>query len=287
MARYDLENINTTYEGYQKLIDLYQKYKHRENEQLELNLKTWFSGNLCAALGGVLDLLKDEMITINFSDIDDDIKKILRKNGFLSHYLYPTYIDIYKTTIRYMKLKPRDGRYFFDYIQNELLNHSDLPQMSTVLKMKISESIYEIFTNAQIHSETKNIYACGQYFPHKHIIEFTITDTGRGFKEIISSFFNKDVRADLAIKWAFENTHSTKKSVSGGIGLSILKEFIDLNKGKILVVSDMGYYKIAPEGDEMGLFRGSFPGSAINVQFRTDDTKSYSLAGEPGLDDLF
>jgi len=159
--------------------------------------------------------------------------------------------------------------------------------MSTILKSKIAESIYEIFTNAQIHSETKNIYACGQYFPHKHIIEFTITDTGKGFKKVISSFFKKDIRADLAIKWAFENTHSTKQHVSGGIGLSILKEFIDLNKGKIQVVSDKGYYKIAPEGDELKLFNSPFPGSAINMQFRTDDVNLYSLANEPGLDDLF
>jgi len=37
----------------------------------------------------------------------------------------------------------------------------------------------------------------------------------------------------------------------------------------------------------MKLFSAPFPGSAINMQFRTDDTKSYSLAEEPGLDDLF
>ena len=287
MTKFNLVNIDTTFEGYQKLINLYQEYRCRNNEQLELNLNTWFSGNLCAALGGLLDLLKDEMITINFNNIDDSIETILRKNGFLSHYLYPAYLDKYHTTIRYMKLKPKDGKYFFNYIHSELLNHPDLPKMSTILKSKIAESIYEIFTNAQIHSETKNIYACGQYFPHKHIIEFTITDTGKGFKKVISSFFKKDIRADLAIKWAFENTHSTKQHVSGGIGLSILKEFIDLNKGKIQVVSDKGYYKIAPEGDELKLFNSPFPGSAINMQFRTDDVNLYSLANEPGLDDLF
>ena len=251
MTKYDLVNIDTTFEGYQKLINLYHEYRYRNNEQLELNLKTWFSGNLCATLGGLLDLLKDEMITINFGNIENRIETIMRKNGFLSHYFYTAYSDKYQTTIRYLKLKPKDGKYFFNYIQSELLNHPDLPKMSTILKSKIAESIFEIFTNAQIHSETKSIYACGQYFPKKHIIEFTITDTGRGFKEIISSFFNKDVRADLAIKWAFENTHSTKQHVSGGIGLSILKEFIDLNKGIIQVVSNNGYYKIDQDGEVM------------------------------------
>ncbi|MDR4507873.1 MAG: hypothetical protein MRJ65_06500 [Candidatus Brocadiaceae bacterium] len=43
---------------------------------------------------------------------------------------------------------------------------------------KITESIYEIFVNAQIHSETDFIYTCGQFFPNKHMIEFTIKDTG-------------------------------------------------------------------------------------------------------------
>ena len=35
------------------------------------------------------------------------------------------------------------------------------------VKEKVIEAIYEIFVNAQIHSETQLIYTCSQFFPNK------------------------------------------------------------------------------------------------------------------------
>lgn len=281
MRRFELVNIHPDYNSYQRLIDLYQE-KHRSEsfDELEISLNEWFSANLCSALGGILDKLKENMLSVRFGWIEGKTEKILRKNDFLSYYSYPSIEDKYHTTIKYLKLKKTEGRYFFKFIENELINHPELPELSSALKEKIAESIFEIFTNAQIHSETDHIYTCGQFFPSKNIIDFTITDTGIGFKERIKRSFDREIKATDAIRWAFKDRNTTKPNIPGGIGLAILREFISFNKGKIQVVSDNGFYKIDSEGEETKEFNGSFPGTMVNVQFRTDDTGSYSLKSE-------
>jgi len=80
--------------------------------------------------------------------------------------------------------------------------------------------------------------------------------------------------------------HSTKQGISGGIGLAILKEFVILNKGKIQIISDDGFYQLDPNGVQARLFSGSFPGTIINMEFKTDNA-SYSLISETGSDELF
>jgi len=101
--------------------------------------------------------------------------------------------------------------------------------MTEALKRKISESIYEIFVNAQMHSKSEYIYTCGQFYPKKQKIAFTIVDMGQGFKANINNRFRHNLSSIQAIKWATENGSTTKTDAPGGIGLAILKEFITMN----------------------------------------------------------
>ncbi|MCD4766095.1 MAG: hypothetical protein K8R34_06255, partial [Methanosarcinales archaeon] len=89
------------------------------------------------------------------------------------------------------------------------------------------------------------------------------------------------------IKWAMKDGHSTKQGISGGIGLAILKEFVILNKSKIQIISDDGFYQLDPNGVQTRLFSGSFPGTIINMEFKTDNVTSYSLISETESDELF
>ena len=73
----------------------------------------------------------------------------MQKNGFLAHFGYPSMHDTNDTAIQYLKLKPSDGRFFNQYV--------------------MTESIYEIFVNAQIHSESKHIYTSGGSSPPRRL----------------------------------------------------------------------------------------------------------------------
>lgn len=283
----ELRNIDTSFESYQKIIDLYRAHKDSIFEVVELGLSQWFAANMCSALGGVLDKITENLNEIKFVNISEKIKIILMKNDFLSHYGFNRIIDVNNTTIKFLKLKPTDGKYFQLFVTNELLSRPELPCISLPLKKKMTEAIYEIFVNAQIHSETKNIYTCGQFYPQKNIIEFTITDTGIGFKNRINQRFKRNLTSIQAIQWAINDCHTTKIGISGGLGLALLKEFIGKNKGKFQIISDDGFYQYDSNGEDIRLFRGAFPGTIVNLQFKTDDTSSYILSDEVSLDDIF
>ena len=282
-----LVTINNTFESYQKLISFYQEHKDKLFDTIHLEIRHWFAANMCATLGSILDKFTDNLNNIQIDHISPDIERILLKNDFLSYYGKARIIDNYQTTIKFLKLKPTDGKFFKKYVIEELIGRSELPQMSPLLKQKMTEAIYEIFVNAQIHSNSDNIYTCGQFFPNEHKIEFTIVDTGIGFKRKINERFNKNLSAVQAIEWAVKDKHTTKVGITGGIGLAFLKEFVTKNRGKMQIVSDDGFYQFDSQVEITNTFDGAFPGTIVNLQFKTDDTNSYLLKKEITSNDIF
>lgn len=282
-----LKDIESSFHSYQKIIFFYEDHKNYFLDDIEVRLIKWFSANMSAVLGAILDLLIENINTIKFHHTDTGIRTILQKNGFLSYYGENATYDVNNTTIKYQKLKKNDGRYFKNYVIKELLGKSSFPHISEGLKEKMIEAIYEIFVNAQIHSESEFIYTCGQFYPQKNEIEFTIVDIGVGFKEKINRHFSVNLSAEKAIKWAVTDKNTTK-SIPGGIGLAILNEFVSLNKGKIQIVSADGFYQFSNNRIVSSSFRGSFPGTIVNMQFKTDDEKNYYLKSEvQNINDIF
>lgn len=282
-----LDNIHSDIDGYQKLINLNTQAKPLWFENLDVQIERWFDANLAAALGGILDEAETEMNTVRIDHLDEAVKKILQKNGFLAHFGYPSVPDTNNTTIKYLKLKPTDTRFFHQYVLNELLNRSELPSLTGDLKKKMAESIYEIFVNAQIHSQSTHIYTCGQYFPAKSCLTFTISDTGIGFKNAVSKRFNREIPAEKAILWATTAGHTTKTGISGGIGLAILKEFIVQNRGSMQIISNDGYYQLSVNGETTGRFTAEFPGTIVTMKFNTNDTSCYGIIDGNLSGDLF
>jgi len=71
------------------------------------------------------------------------------------------------------------------------------------------------------------------------------------------------------------------------LGLSIIFEFIELNKGKIQIVSSDGYWEYRKGETLKKDFNGIFPGTIANIEFNLDDRSSYRLKNEVSLDDIF
>lgn len=284
-----LSNIENSFESYQKLIAFYDANKDKLFDNVGIELRQWFSANMSAALGAILDKFTANLNQIHFAYISPQIESILLKNDFLTYYGKNRAIDSYNTTIKFQKLKPGDGKYFKNYVISELIDGhtADLPRMTAGVKEKIVEAIYEIFVNAQIHSETQFIYTCGQFFPQKNKIEFTIVDTGIGFREKINKRFESNLSSMQALKWAVQDKKTTKVGVSGGIGLAVLNEFVRMNKGKMQIVSNDGFYQYDGNTEILQMFAGEFPGTIVNLQFRTDDRNNYKLKSEIDLNDIF
>lgn len=282
---FEISNIQNDFASYQRLIHFYNNAK--QYCKIDIGFNFWFAANMSAALGALLHKLQENGTNYKMNYCSNGIETILRKNGFLcKHFSADTQDDSHHTTIPYQVLRPSQSIFFNDYVVHQLFEREELPKMSKGVKDKMSELIHELFVNAQIHSNSEKVYTCGQFFPTKNKIEFTLVDTGIGFREKVNQKFNKGLLATQAILWAVQDKNTTK-DVTGGLGLAMLKEFTEHNNGKIQIVSYNGYYEFKKGNENTRQFDGEFPGTIINIQFRTNDNTQYSLKEELDITDIF
>ena len=237
----DLADVRSDYMGFKRLIELAHATNDLSFDELVLDMSRvkWFDANMSAPLGALLYHIGRQVNSVQVINICPSVKRILQKNGFLSNYGQEKVQDTHETTIDYQRFEAKDDRFFGSYIEKHFVGKG-LPCMSTGLHKKFRESIFEIFSNAVIHSRTHlGIFACGQFFPTKNLLNFSIVDLGIGIRQNIKDKLDLDLSAEQAIKWATEDDNTTKTgSVPGGLGLKLLREFIIQNKGCIQIVSD-------------------------------------------------
>lgn len=259
-------------------------------EEIELSLDAveWFDANLCAPLGAVLYRAGRGPNAVTVADVSPRIADILTRNGFLSHYGRLRLPDRLATTIPYQRLEPGDDRFFGEYISKHLQG-KDIPAMTPMLRAKFLESIFEMFSNAVIHSDTQmGIYVCGQFFPQRHRLDFSVSDLGIGICEKVRRFKGQVVAPEAAIEWAVDGINTTKTGkVPGGLGLKLLRDFVKLNGGKIQIVSDRGFWEQKGEKVQVSSMPHPFPGTVVNLELNTADKNSYCLASELNPRDVF
>ncbi len=281
--RFHLPEIHRNPAGFDALAYLYAQTKELLFDDIEIDMKEthWFDADMCAAFGAILYSLEKRLNTVSLIQIPLSVKEILSKNGFLSRYGGVEIPDQWGTTISYQRFDKND-RYVARYVENEFMHRSEIPKMSPELLKKLSESISEIFVNAISHSRTRlGIFSCGQFFPTKERLDFTVADLGIGIRQNIKDCIELDLSAEKAIVWATEGNSTTRGgNVPGGLGLKLLGEFIDLNHGCIKIVSDAGYWQRENGEIFTALLNYRFPGTVVSVEINTADTSAYRLVSD-------
>lgn len=277
--------------GFEALVCLYAQTKtlYFEDIKIDMAAVNWFDADMCAAFGAILYYLGNNANTVQLTHIRTDVESILSKNGFLSNYGRKRIPDAWGTTIPYQRFDVKDDRYFARYVETELLHRSEMPNMSPGLLKRFRESVFEIFSNSVIHSQTKlGIFSCGQYFPKRHRLDFSVADLGIGIRRNVRENAGLDLAAEEAITWATQGRNTTKRgSIPGGLGLKLLREFINLNGGRLQIVSDAGYWKLERGHESVARFSHPFPGTVVSVEIDTSDTQSYVLFEEISESDIF
>lgn len=137
----------------------------------------------------------------------------------------------------------------------------------------VASSVGELFVNGFTHSESPiGVVAYGQYFPRLRYLKLVVLDLGVGIPETIRRKLPHRsgwLRSGNALEWAFKKGHSGT-STARGLGLSIMKEFIMRNHGRMQVYSLNGYATIA-QREFFYERRTSFPGTAIEISLRSID----------------
>lgn len=291
--RISLGNINSRYEGFNSLINLYQLVSSCPDRDCNIDMSSvsWMDANMCAPLGAVLFSysLNNKIILPGMSN---KLESLLQRNGFLPNFGFnrAKLPDKAGTTIEYFRFTKDDVPMFREYVAKHFVGKG-IPNMSSQLLRKFRESISEIFENAAFHSGTTNgIFACGQYFPRDNRLDFSIADLGIGFSQKIKNSLGITFDDEVAINWATSGHNTTRQREDGrpgGLGLKLLKEFIELNCGIIQIVSYHGYWRFEAGKVTTSRFPAPFPGTVVNIEINAADKQSYCLASELGADDIF
>lgn len=144
----------------------------------------------------------------------------------------------------------------------------------------IRDSLLELFKNVADHTTSKYVFTCGQYFPKSFMLYFTIVDIGETVSYNVSTYHHSHNIAlpDNALKWAMERGNSTSLDQKPrGIGLSLIKDFVMLNKGDFYILSNNETYEMHRAKDRFRKLPYPFPGTVVTVGFNLHDTAIYYL----------
>ena len=265
-------NISTNFAGTKKLFEFYKSASDYYNETIYLDFYhlNWFDANLSALFGSILTKLNKENNLVFSTDINylREHFDVLFRNGFFKN--GTKIADEQQSTINYKSISPNDKTGFIDYIENDLLNHRGMPNFSEKEKDEILESLIEVFCNIQIHSKsTEDFYVCGQYYPEKKILTFSMVDIGIGFLPAIKERTENVINNDYdAIKWALKKRNTTKSS-PGGLGLYDLNSYFNRTKGNLQIITGDTFWSTELENAVIKKFTFQTPyvGSILNLFF--------------------
>jgi len=274
------------------------KFAFNINESQETNLiidfsnVNFISANQFAVLGCIMEAFKDnnKEKRLQIFGINDRIKKIIQKNGFGRYIGLERKRDEFNTVIPYKVFGEYEIVEYEKYLTLSLFGRDDLPAMSDAVRSTIQDYLLELFKNVHDHTTSKKVHTCGQYFPRSSKLFFTIADSGETVQHNVCSYmgkYNKDI-PDNCLNWALQEGNSTREGDSpGGLGLSLIKSFIALNKGEFHIISGAECFEFGCHGERYKNMEYLFPGTIVTIGFNLNDNDKYFLNSEIDSDIIF
>ncbi|MGV1817755.1 ATP-binding protein [Agrobacterium tumefaciens] len=262
--------------GFRALGDLHHNLSEYSGTQIEINCGrlNWMDAHLGSPLQTILQHSRRRGNKHSLTNLDDSIRTILRKN----HTLKISHPDTNHTTMPVTYFALDEEVDFANYTRLHMARR-EMPKMSTALQGKFYEGIDELFANCSLHSrsETK-IVVCGQFFPRIEKLAFTISDGGVGIEGSLQRAGFKFESASLAIDWAMQPKNTSRHGdIPGGLGLRLLREFVEANDGKLTVASTEGFWIQSGDRIVTKPLRRPFPGTSVILEINTSDKKQYGL----------
>jgi hypothetical protein len=300
---YDLTNIRSNELGFGALATLAARATADSDSRIGINLSAWFDANMAAPLGAVISILTDKFKTVQLT-VEPSVQTILRKNRFLTNFGFRPHSDTYGTTLPYQRFKLSELGSFAEYLTTHLPGKG-IPSMTSDLALAFQQSLYEIFNNAITHSGSdQGVFVCGQFFPIDHRLDISMADAGVGIPRKVNKGYHAllddhpafwktlkkanrldeqgNMKPAFALRVALTEGVTTKTGKTpGGGGLKLIKAFVQHNGGCIQIASGGAFWEFSKVKDTFNEFQSPFPGTVVNLEINTADTKSYCLASSP------
>lgn len=276
--------IHSGYNGLSTLMtffDEHVKSNIAKKYTLEFGREAWFDANLFPVLYAYVQYYQGEFdysfsYRYNSQRCSTTIHKLIIRNGFAEQcFKIPSEPKAEETVVPFKVFSSKDSYNFGKYIDAEIPRY--LPAMAADVQRDISAYIQELFGNAKDHGICDRVFTCGQFYPSKGKMDFTIANLGKTFKENVDEYFRVSETAapDYSIAWAVEPEHSTKLDVTGGLGLTLMRDFIHYNDGRFQIVSGNEYWELNRKKEVSRRFDVCFPGTIVNIEIDQNDKKYY------------
>lgn len=286
MLKISSSRIEATIGGYAALANLHNDLLGKAAGEITVDFSTvsWMDAHMASGLRVIACHADSRGQSIRIYGMDPRISTILRKNGFLAGPLS----DTYATTMPSTLFQLDEGVSFAEYARRHL-SHPSMPKMTVPLQRKFFEGIDEIFANCSLHSRSVHpISVCGQFFPKRRQLGFSISDGGQGILASYVQWANTPSTACDAIDWAMQRNNTTRiGDIPGGLGLAVIRDFVRLNRGRLVVASDKGYWRQDGGQITSADMKNAFPGTSISMEIDCSDTTQYDLTAEANPNDIW
>ena len=284
-----LPTLNDGRYDFLQLFDIWRKIDENPREVIfDFSKCRFLQQNAVAFLGGLARLIEERGGKYQFlwDTLQSNIHANLAQNGFI-HAFSGSAQPWKGNSIPYREDTKKDHDSVLRYLRENWLDDSQI-SLSDELKEEICERVVEIYMNAFEHSESHGVFSCGQYYPNKKELSLAVADFGIGIPSNVKRYFDTNrIRDEKALEWAFRSGKTTKRDgASRGLGLDLLREFVQLNTGRLDLYSNAAHACINEQGTEFSLFRQpqteqicSFSGTVINISLKCDE-RHYRLASE-------
>ncbi|WP_267666925.1 ATP-binding protein [Levilactobacillus brevis] len=297
-----IPSINDSSEGYRSLVKLDLEI-HRivsdflisKNDILTMSFNfescLILKQNGVSYLGAISYWLKEKGVKLYYQvrSLVPDVFKTLSEDGFLGSNFerYHKKVSVDAKHIQFNHFSGDDENRKVTnkiqmYITDEWLAKANI-HFSNRLKQDITVRLYELFANALEHSNSEiGCVANGQ--STQNDIDLCVIDLGRGIADNVKKFCaerNELVSSSQAVGKAFMSGFTTRNDNSGGLGLALIKDFLQLNKGSLDVYCNDVHLKIDPAESEpiIATTEEIFQGTILNVKLQKDG-QYYSYRNE-------
>jgi len=290
-----LVNIPTLNDEPSDFDYLFQMWDQLKGDNLEVTFD--FTGcrflrqNAVAFIGGLANLVhhRNGRVNWNWESIDPSVAENLAQKGFQFSFGEWRIVSP-KNSIPYRQDTILDDQEIMTYLKRKWIGRGWI-NISPRLRDAIAGHVWETYINVFDHAEsTIGIFSCGQYYPNMNLLKLTVVDFGVGIPASVRWYFRQDPRGEKltaaqCLNWAFRAGTSTKPG-GRGIGLDLLKAFVQLNHGKLEVYSHEGYALVSHNEERYANRSAYFEGTLVNITFICD-ARRYCLTSEAKHEPLF
>jgi len=294
----DVPSIYRGPAAYGQLCDLWALVQGVEAEiTFSLRNCLFLSQTAVAFLGGLIRWIESSggVAGLNWQSVSHRILTNLRQNGFAATFTNE-YGPWQGNSVPYREDRVDVEANLIGYLKNSWLME-DWVHFTPDLRNEVAGKVWEIYANAFEHAGSPvGVFTCGQHFPKARKLDLSVIDFGVGIPANVREYLiNDELPAEQAMEWAAQRGNTTNpRGLGRGLGLDVLRELIDINKGSLEIYSHDGFLGVGTDGTSAqsgGPYFGSidgdpFPGTIVVLTLRCDDLM-YTLASDQPEAPLF